>query len=301
MSASWLQTVRIATTAEAEEAVSEMLGVVCGQPASVHADFRRGTIRASVFLASGRRVTPGMLADLRAGLKAIRNAGLDAGPCRISIGRIRREDWAESWKRHFTPLEFGGKLLVQPTWSRRKARRGQAVIVLDPGLSFGTGQHATTSYCLREIVRLRRSGAPPSILDIGTGSGIVAIAAAALGYSPVHGFDFDPDAVRIARENARLNGVGRSVQIERGDAARLPRRGAKRFDVVVANLTADLLVAQSARILAQLDQDGTVILAGILGGQFGDVKCCYEAQGLKLVRTRQEREWRSGTFARGSR
>ena len=139
---------------------------------------------------------------------------------------MRREDWAESWKRHFKPIEIGDALLVKPSWSKRRPRKNQAVVILDPGLSFGTGQHPTTAFCLREIVRLKLAkergrlarefktrhhadepSALQSFLDIGTGSGILAIAAAKLGYQPVHAFDFDAEAVRIARANARANRV----------------------------------------------------------------------------------------------
>ena len=131
----------------------------------------------------------------------------------MRLNKVPPEDWAESWKRHFKPIEIGGDLLILPSWSKRKPKTGQAVVVLDPGLSFGTGQHATTSFCLNEIVKLRRSSKASelSLLDGGTGSGILAIAAAKLGYKPVEAFDFDPVSVRVARANATSNGVNRKV------------------------------------------------------------------------------------------
>ena len=105
------------------------------------------------------------------------------GAGKIEIAKVKREDWAESWKRHFHPIEIGKTLLVKPSWSKKRPAKNQAVVILDPGLSFGTGQHPTTSFCLHQIARGRKNGTPrPSFLDIGTGSGILAIAAAKLGY-----------------------------------------------------------------------------------------------------------------------
>ncbi len=150
---------------------------------------------------------------------------------------MKREDWAESWKRHFKPIEIRVKarpsaarqsasqppsLLVKPSWSRRRAAKNQAVVILDPGLSFGTGQHPTTAFCLHEIARCRQPGTAQSFLDIGTGSGILAIAAAKLGYAPVQAFDFDPESVRVAGDNARKNRVTGRLKLTRGDLAKLP-------------------------------------------------------------------------------
>ena len=143
------------------------------------------------------------------------------GAGKIVTRRVAREDWSESWKRHFKALEIGPTLLVKPGWVRRRARKGQAVVVLDPGLSFGTGNHPTTEYCLRALAAGRRDGERQSFWDVGTGSGILAIAAAKLGYAPVVAMDFDAEAVRVARENARRNGVLERVSISRRDITRM--------------------------------------------------------------------------------
>lgn len=166
-------------------------------------------------------------------------------------------------------------------------------MILDPGLSFGTGQHPTTAFCLEEIVRCRKSGRQ-SFLDIGTGSGILAIAAAKLGYAPVHAFDFDPEAVRIARANAHANGV--KIRIVRGDAAKLPLRPKRTFDVVCANLISTLLIAERKRIAAQVSRDGVLVLAGILRSEFPEVRRAFTALGLKPAAAAGKNEWRSGSF-----
>src|SRR5215469_13664560 len=192
--------ISVATTLEAEEAVLEMLGSSFNCPASSFFDYEKKTARVTVFVP--KKITSENRDKLRHGLINIKNSGLDIGIGKISIAKVRSEDWAESWKRHFKPLEIGKVLLLKPSWSKKRPRKSQAVVVLDPGLSFGTGQHATTEFCLEEIVRNANPARSQSFLDIGTGSGILAIAATKLGYHPVHAFDFDPEAVRVARANA---------------------------------------------------------------------------------------------------
>jgi ribosomal protein L11 methyltransferase len=190
-------------------------------------------------------------------------------------------------------------LLVKPGWVKRRPRPGQAVVVLDPGLSFGTGNHPTTSYCLRELAAGRKPGHCQSFRDIGTGSGILAIAAAKLGYAPVQAMDFDPEAVRVARENARRNRVLHKVKIRRQDITKLSARGGPKYDLICANLISNLLLAERRRILAGLKHGGRLVVAGILRAEFGEIAEVYEAEGLKLVRSRVEGEWESGTFEYG--
>ena len=140
-----------------------------------------------------------------------------------------------------------------------------------------------------------------SFLDIGTGSGILAIAAAKLGYASVHAFDFDPQCVRVARANARTNHVQKQVQITCADLTAMPRRSGRRYDVVCANLVANLLIAGRDRILARVKPDGLLVVAGILKREFIEVLRAYEAAGLRLVTSKAEKEWCSGTFAFPSR
>ena len=274
----------------------ELLGAIFGQPASIYFNEETRATLVTVYCERRSEWSLATKAALVAGLKRIRDCGLDIGPGKITTRRVRREDWAESWKRHFKPFEIGPTLLIKPSWSRRRARRGQAVVVLDPGLSFGTGQHATTAFCLHQLVAARRAGAAQSFLDIGTGSGILAISAAKLGYAPVQAFDFDPEAVRVATANAAQNGVAAEVKIQRRDLTRLRRHSVRRHHVVCANLIYDLLLSESARILARLRADGVLVLAGILATQFAQVQAHYEQAGMELVANREEKEWRSGAF-----
>jgi ribosomal protein L11 methyltransferase len=288
--------ISVTVTPESEEAVGELLDRIFGQAASIYRDAETGATQATVYLESPTAWSARRKIQLRVGLDRIRDCGLETGNPRISARQIRREDWAESWKRHFKPFEIGTRLLVRPTWSRRRAKPGQAVVVLDPGLSFGTGQHPTTRFCLEQVTSARIEDTGQSLLDIGTGSGILAIGAAKLGYGPVEAFDFDPEAVRIARANARQNNL--RFNIYKQDLTRLPRQPKRRFDVVCANLIHDLLIAERSRITDFLKPPGLLVLAGILATQYQAVRRAYLTQGFRLVARRRENEWESGAFVR---
>lgn len=289
----------ITTTLEAEDAIAEMLEKHFGQPASVYFDFEKKINRVTVF--STHRIPAESRKKVREGLNRIKSCGLNLAPGRISVTRVSSQDWSESWKRHFKPIEIRNRLLIKPDWSRKRPRRSQALVILNPGLSFGTGQHPTTEYCLEEIVRnfdclTGTLGSKPSFLDLGTGSGILAIAAAKLGYEPVLAIDFDAKAVRIAQRNARENQVLEKMTILNGDVAELPPRPRKRFDLICANLISDLLIQQQERIIAQMAPHGVLVLAGILGSEAIQVRRKLEKRGLKIIASRRKKEWWSGSF-----
>lgn len=326
--------VTVATPLEAEEEVATLVERLFRQPVALYTDEETLRTEVSVFLSSALAWTGGKRQRLETGLRRLRANGVPLGRTRIKSAVLPPRDWAEAWKRHFRPLDIRGRLLVLPTWSRRQPAAGQAVVRLDPGLSFGTGQHPTTAFCLEQLVanapvaneaeagsrpcRPRFSAksraadvavrAPeaaaaeasrrPSLLDIGCGSGILAIAAARLGYAPVEAFDLDPDAVRIARENAVLNGVAGRLTVARHDLARRRVEAARRFDVVCANLLADLLLSQAERITRFVARSGTLVLAGILASEFEAVCRQYAANGWQLAADREVKEWRSGAFRR---
>lgn len=288
--------ISIRTTSEAEDAVAETFGRVFNTPASIYTDVRTGRTTVSVFSPVNSLQLEKQCARLREAISELKTFGLTLGTARIRVERIRRENWAESWKRHFKPLEVSDTLLVKPSWSKRRAKRGQSVVILDPGLSFGTGQHATTWFCLRELTRLRQTGQLQSLLDIGTGSGILAIAAAKLGYQPVEAFDFDPESVRVARANARRNRVSAKLNIFPNDLTRLPLRAKDKFDIICANLISTLLIAERHRIISRLKPGGALLLAGILSREFAEIRRVFESGDLVFVTSRRQNEWTSGSF-----
>ena len=289
--------VSVATSPAAEDAVTELLATALGQPASSYTDFGTGRTVVAVYPSAKADFSREKRAALRTGLEQIRACGLPVGPGTIMLAKVRGQDWAESWKRHFKPIQIGSALLIKPSWSKQRPRRGAAVVVLDPGLSFGTGRHPTTAFCLRQLAARRRPNEAQSVLDIGTGSGILAIAAAKLGFTPVDAFDSDPEAVRIALANARRNGVARQIHFFREDLTRWSSRRPKQYSIVCANLISSLLLAERGRILARLQPGGALVLAGILDSEFARVQRAYESAGLRLRACQTRDHWRSGAFA----
>ena len=286
----------VTVPAEAEDAALELLSHLLAAGASGYraADAPRALV--SVYLPTPP--APGVLETLRHSFRELGKSkpGLRLG--RIKVRRVRRENWAESWKRHFKPLVVGRRLLVKPGWSRRRAGTGQRVVILDPGLSFGTGHHPTTWFCLRQVVAGRARDSAPSLLDLGTGSGILAIAAAKLGYGRIDAIDHDPDAIRVARQNVRRNRAESKVHLRAQDLRRLPSRTTKPYDLVCANLTSDLLVEHARRIAARVRPSGALVLAGILGHEFDSVAAAYTDLGFRLAAQSARSEWKSGRFTR---
>jgi ribosomal protein L11 methyltransferase len=281
--------VAVEIRADAEDAASELIESHFAHPPAIFTDVETGGITATVFVKSppNRRQ---LLVVIREAFARMREFGLDPGTGRLSITRVRKQDWAESWKRHFKPFTVGPQLLIRPSWSQRRTRPGQRAVVIDPGLSFGTGQHPTTRFCLEQLAAARIPSARQTFLDVGTGSGILAIAAAKLGYWPVRAFDFDPAAVRVAKENARKNRV--NLHLTRGDVTKLARSVLK-YDVVCANLTADLLKSCAAKFAGLVKPDGQLVLAGILRTQIFSVRKCFELCGFLTKKSHAEGDWES--------
>ena len=290
-----LWSVSVTTSPEVQDGVMELFERAFNQSATSYTNLAKGVTTVSTYLLQKPNWRAPALVAFRKALELLAPRP-KAGPARVLVKRVRWEDWAESWKRHFKPLAIGSSLLIRPSWCQRRPRARQATVVLDPGLSFGTGQHPTTAFCLRQLVARHQPAKAQSFLDLGTGSGILAIAAAKLGYAPVEALDFDAEAVRIAEANARKNNVARRVQFRRQDVSRLARRSGRKYSLICANLLTDLLLAERDRILARLEPTGVVVLAGVLKAEFSRVQQAYEIAGLSLVASRAEREWRSGAF-----
>ncbi len=203
-------------------------------------------------------------------------------------------DWRESYKLHFKPWRIG-RLRWVPVWERESYNlpAGDEVVWLDPGMAFGTGNHETTRLCVERMVEISAGGRRlGSVIDAGCGSGILAISAAKLGFGPVGGFDNDAEAVRIANENAALNGVDDRVTFHVGDL--LTGFGGGRFDLVLANIQADVLTRFARELLAAVAPGGALVLSGILAQELEQVRAGFEAaSGLPTARfdSRASGEW----------
>ena len=209
---------------------------------------------------------------------------------------VREDDWAEAWKSHFPVLRVGRRLVIRPTWRRHRRRPEDVVLSLDPGMAFGTGLHPTTRLCLAALETLADEGllahgtargGAARVIDVGCGSGILAIAAGKLGTGVLLGVDTDPIAVEATAANARLNGLARRIRVRRGS---LPS-GEGPFDLVLANLIASLLVQLAGPLRDELVPGGRILASGIFRDREGDVRSAFEAAGLRLARRWAEEDW----------
>ena len=217
--------------------------------------------------------------------------GLSLAP---TLGTLARSDWAESWKRFFHVEKISDRVVVRPSWEPYCNQPGERVITLDPGLSFGTGKHATTQACLKFLDALAAENPQRSVLDMGCGSGILAIGARLLGFTDVRGFDNDPDCIRVSDENAAINGVAIPFSLDDLSHAYPPT------DVVVANILAPVLIQFATQVAGSVAQgpQARLVVSGILDEQYAAVRAAYEAQGLVEVESLLIEIWRSGLFRR---
>ncbi len=262
----------------------------------------------SLFLPA-RRGTEKILRSVRAFRDILEELGLTPGPIRVRRKFIRVKDWARAWRNSFEPVPISPTLVIKPTWARWPAREGQLVVEIDPTLAFGTGHHPTTAFCLRMVERvkaesLRRKEEAPAFLDCGCGTGILAIVAAKLGYTRAVGFDHDRQAVRVARANVKLNRVPRDVDISRstledfrsgcGDG----RRAITKFNLVTANLAADVLVKNARRITQWVLPGGTLALAGVLDHDANRVMAVFRRLGWRRMARESAGGWTSWAMRR---
>jgi ribosomal protein L11 methyltransferase len=208
---------------------------------------------------------------------------------------IAEEDWANAWKEYFPVLHIAGHTVIVPAWRRYRRRDGEVALRLDPGMAFGTGMHPTTRLCLSAVEELVQQGS--RVLDVGTGSGILAIAAARHAAREVVGLDIDPVAVTAARANVRLNRLGRVVKIYEADPT-LPLSGKRgegedpqRFDIVLANITARTNAALASFHAASLAPGGRLVASGILEDTTDLVRDAFAGAGLITLDVRQDGDW----------
>ncbi len=234
-------------------------------------------------------------ADAPKAIEALVNAGRIVGvDLKPSVRTFPDEDWKLSYRKHFKTDVISDALAVVPEWEVEsfKPQEGQKVLILDPGLAFGTGRHGTTRACLEFIAAEAAADPRRTFLDVGAGSGILAIAAALLGFNGVRAFDNDPEAVESAVENARRNGVDIGMRL--GDLVK-PEPPAQ---VVAANVLGPVLIRFADEISAMVVKGpgSRLILSGILTELYPEVKAAYEAIGFEEIATREIGEWKSGLF-----
>lgn len=191
--------------------------------------------------------------------------GPGMGALSLSFVGVKEEDWAENWKQYYKPFRLGEHMVVKPTWEPWDTQPEDLIIEIDPGMAFGTGTHETTAMCVGLIEKYYQGG---SLLDVGTGSGILAIAAARLGARGILAVDIDPDAVRVAKENVTHNGLDDAIEVRQGD---LLQGLSQRFDFAVANILAPVICMLAAPLKNHLTPGGRFICSGIIAEAEEDV------------------------------
>ena len=204
---------------------------------------------------------------------------------KISACGVMEEDWATAWKAYYHPIELSDKLAICPSWESYTPKDGQQVITLDPGMAFGTGTHETTRLCLEILEKYLKPGS--SMLDIGCGSGILSIAAKALGSGRTVGIDIDPVAVRVANENAACNSFG-DIEFICGDLA---ADISGKFDIVCANIVADVIIRLAPELGALMNDDGVCVLSGIIDERKDDIIWALMQSGLVPFHTVEKNGW----------
>lgn len=226
------------------------------------------------------------LEAVRAHLEQLRAQGGELGTLALDLTGVKDEDWSENWKKYYKPFRIGTHLVVRPTWEAYDAAPGDLVIELDPGMAFGTGTHETTNMCMQLLEKHLQDGM--RVMDVGTGSGILAIAAARLGAKEVLAIDIDPAAVKVARENIALNHVGDRVRAVEGD---LCKSEAMPCDLAVANIVADAIRMLAAPLTRHLKNGGLLICSGIIREREQDVLEAALAAGYVVADRLEKGEW----------
>ncbi len=205
-------------------------------------------------------------------------------PFVISCEKIEQEDWEKSWKAYYKPIDIGERLAIVPSWQEYNTDRIK--ISMDPGMAFGTGTHETTSLCLAQLDRHIKGG--ERVLDIGTGSGILAISALKLGANAAEGVDIDPMCVKVATENAAINNVSDDFKVLVGDLSEL---ATGEYDIICANIIASIIIKLVPFISPLLKDDGIFIASGIIYERLDEVVEAINLSGLKIKETLKDNGW----------
>ena len=226
-----------------------------------------------------------ILPSLREQLTLLKERGAGLGTLSLSLQGVKEEDWAENWKQYYKPFRLGAHMVVKPTWEPWDAQPGDLILEIDPGMAFGTGTHETTAMCVNLIEKYYQGG---QLLDVGTGSGILALAAARLGAKGVVAVDIDPDAVRVARENVAHNGLEDAIEVRQGD---LLQGLSQQFDFAAANILAPVICMLAAPLKAHLKPHGRFICSGIIAEAEDEVNEALLAAGYQIDEIVHKGDW----------
>ncbi len=223
---------------------------------------------------------------IKQNIELIPQYNLDGGLGEVTLAEVHESDWKDIWKQYYKPKKIGEKIVVKPTWEEYTEKPGEIVIELDPGMAFGTGTHETTTMCIQAMEKYMK--ASDTVLDIGCGSGILAIAASKLGAKNVIGVDLDEMAITVSNENVALNNVGDNVDIRHGNLLDVVDEKA---DIVVANIIAEIIKILATDVKTALKPEGLFISSGIILDKIEFVTNALESEGFEIVELVQMGEW----------
>ncbi len=270
------------------ESASDLMAVLSGSGVEIRPETSTGTNISGFFPCMDEADSDAEIISVVQGKMEALFALYGLSVPELHIETFDDQDWATSWKRFFTPMEIVQGLIIKPSWEEYQAGEGERVIEMDPGQAFGTGQHASTKMALSLLTRSLARHPVDRMLDVGTGTGILAITAALYGVRSVAAIDNDPEAVRVARENSINNNVDTTVDVSGMDLVEIKGR----FSMIAANIVHDVLVMMAPHLKKLLHPEGRVVLAGLLSGE--QEKNCiriYGGLGLQVIDSMHEEEW----------
>ena len=229
---------------------------------------------------------PEKIAVIREKIKNLTEFGLSIGSGAVELSNVNQEDWESAWKQYFKPVHVTDRIVVKPEWEEYSPQEGEIVIEIDPGMAFGTGTHETTSMCINQIEKNLKAG--DRVIDIGSGSGILSMAAVLLGAQRATGVDLDPVAVRVALENVELNNLQDKIEILHGNLTDVIREKA---DIVVANIMADIILILLEDVREFIKDDGLFISSGIIQEKRAAVEARLLEKNFSIVEVETKGEW----------
>ncbi|MCM3633252.1 50S ribosomal protein L11 methyltransferase [Paenibacillus camelliae] len=239
-----------------------------------------------------------LIHNIKPRVEGLHEFGIDPGKVEYSYIEVDDEDWATAWKDYFHPIRITDRITIKPTWENYEPEDGELIIELDPGMAFGTGTHPTTSLCLKTLENVIKGG--EEVIDVGTGSGVLAIGAMKLGAKHVLALDLDPVAVSSATENVSLNGLSDNVDVHLSDLLGVLRQDSDKLealkvkppvDIVVANILAEIIMLFIDDVYEALRPDGTYIASGIWKNKEDVVEQALQAAGFIIENKFRDEDW----------
>lgn len=290
-SAQWLQ-LTVHTPSPLIEAVSDLLGVLSGSAVEESPDKGDGSMITGFFQLEADQESSAQVATLSQEVRSQLErlfALYEMQPGEISTSLIDDQDWSTSWQQFFNTFEIAPGLVIKPSWEEYTPEPGQQVLEMDPGMAFGTGQHASTKLALQLLAQTMKTSAPTKrILDVGTGTGILAMAGALFGAEAIIAIDNDPEAVEVAEENIRHNNLDTVISVSDTPFEAITER----YEIICANIIHNVLVEMAPDMVRCSAPGGAVIVAGILAGnQEESIIARYAQDDFSLADARYEQEW----------